>query len=203
MNKEIETKGEELSAKSLEKLRNELWIALPLFAFSLFMFLGSFLYRFEASVLPMVIGFGTSVGLGMRLLYVIFPRSKIGKSGKFREESLSAEFDRKRDEVKKEIHFEEHYIEETEKEITNREELKAFISLIICCASFLLFGYLVGIFFALVGTSYYYGYKEKGPLLICLASLYFIIYVILHKVMEAPADYGLVLKPILISLGLI
>jgi hypothetical protein len=55
----------------------------------------------------------------------------------------------------------------------------------------------------IVGTSYYYGYKDKAPLLISLVSLYLVVYVVLYKLLDAPADFGLLLEPILRSLNLL
>ncbi len=199
MGKDSETKREELSAKGLKTLRGELWVILPFFAFSLFIFLGSFQYKPEAKVLPMLVGLFALVLTGMRLFHIIFPRSKIGE---FREVSLAGKFDDRQEEIKKEV-LKSHDEEEAVKEITSRDELKALISLMFCGASFILFGYLVGTFFVVVGTSYYYGYKKKGPLLITLASLYFLVYGILYKLMGASADFGLILGPILKSLSLI
>jgi hypothetical protein len=92
---------------------------------------------------------------------------------------------------------------EPARQITFREEKKAFIALFFCFISFLLFGYLVGTFFVIVGTSYYYGFKKKWKVLITLISMYFIIYVCLYRLLGAPADFGLLLQPILESFDLL
>ncbi len=206
MGKDSKTKEEELSAKGLKKLRGELWIILPFLVFSLCMFLGGFRYPLGAGILPIFVGFFTLVIAGMRLYHIIFPRSRIGD---FKEAGLGGEFDSMKEEIEEEVlrvRSEEVlnvHEEETVHEISSGAERKALIALIGCLGSFLLFGYLVGTFFVIVGTSYYYGYKQKGPLLITLVILYFIIYILLYKLLGAPADFGLVLEPILESLNLI
>jgi len=68
---------------------------------------------------------------------------------------------------------------------------------------FLLFGYIVGSIVLIVALSYYYGYKEKLPIAIVMASLFLIIFVILYKLMDGPGDFGLLLKPVLKSFDLL
>ncbi len=206
MSKDLKTKRPDPSPKELEKLRGELWIILPFFAFTLYIFLGSFQYKFAAAVVPMFIGFATLVLAGIRLFHIIFPKSKIGE---FKEAGLAGEFESIKDQIEEEVlkRSEEEPVkeiteEEPAKQITFREEKKAFIALLICFGSVLLFGYLVGAFFAIVGTCYYYGFKKKGKIFITLASMYFVIYVCLYKLLGAPADFGLLLQPILESLNL-
>ncbi len=207
MSEDVRTKRPDPSPKELERLRGELWIILPFFAFTLYMFLGSFQYKFEAAVVPMFIGFAILVLSGIRLFHIIFPKSKIGD---FKEAGLAGEFDSIKDQIEEEI--QKRQMEESGERITKegptsqitfREEKKAFAALLFCFACVLLFGYLVGAFFVIVGTCYYYGFKKKGKLLITLASMYFIIYVCLYKLLGAPADFGLLLQPILESLHLI
>ncbi len=149
--------------------------------------------------MPMAIGFITIVLSGMRLFHLIFPRSKIGD---FKEAGLSGEFDSIKEEIE-EVALKGRYEEEKSKEITFREERKAYIALIGSFFVFILLGYLVGLFFVIVGISYYYDFKKKGPLLITLASMYLIVYGILYKLMGAPAYFGILLTPILKSLRFI
>jgi len=87
--------------------------------------------------------------------------------------------------------------------VTSVDERKAFIGAIGSFLVFLLCGYLIGSFVVVIGASYYYGYKEKLPIAIVLASLFLIVYVLLYKLLEAPEDFGLLLDPILRSLDLI
>lgn len=207
MSKVAEMKRSDPSPKELEKLRGELWIILPFFAFTLYIFLGSFQYKFEAAIVPMFVGFAMLILAGTRLFHIIFPKSKIGD---FKESGLAGEFDSIKDQIEEEIqkrHEEEPSKgitkEEPAKQITFREEKKAFIALLFCFGSVLLFGYLIGAFFVIVGTCYYYGFKKKKKILITLVSMYFIIYVCLYKLLGAPADFGFLLQPILESLNLL
>ena len=199
MDKTSEKEKPELGHKELRYLREELWIVLPFFIFALFIFLGSFRYVFEARTVPMLIGFVTTLLAGMRLFHIIFPKSKIGQ---FKEAGLAGEFDSIREEIEGET-LKGKYEEGPVKETTFREQRKAFFTLIGCFFVFLLFGYLVGIFFVIVGTSYCYGYRAKAKILISLVSMYLLCYVVLYRVLGAPADFGLVLGPILESLELI
>jgi len=191
-------KKSNLSTKELKKLRGELVVILPIFLFCLYIFIGSFQFKPGARDVPMLIGLLTVILSGMRLFHIIFPKSKIGR---FKEAGLAGEFDSKREKIKEEVLKE--YEEESSQEITFRDEWKAFIGLIGCFATFLLFGYIVGTFFAIAGSYYYYGLRKTGILLITLVSMYIIIYLLLYKLLEAPADFGLVLEPILMSLGII
>ena len=185
--------------KELKKLREELWIILPFFIFCLYIFLGSFRYKFEARTVPEFIGIATAILVGMRLFHIIFPKSKVGE---FKEAGLAGEFDSIKEGIE-EGALKGKYEEEPAKEITFRDERKAFYAAIGCVIVFVLFGYLVGMFFVIVGTSYYYGYKKKIQILISLVSMYLLGYVVLYKVLGAPADFGLVLEPILDALDLI
>jgi hypothetical protein len=189
----------ELSAKELKDLREELWIILPFFIFTIYIFFGSFRYKFEARTVPMLIGFVTMILSGMRLFHIIFPKSKIGL---FKEAGLAGEFDSIKDEIAEEA-LKGKYEEAPAKEITFRDERRAFLALIGCFVAFLLFGYLVAMFFVIVGTSYYYGYKEKVKIFISLVSMYLLCYLVLYKLLGAPADFGVLLEPILKSLDLI
>ncbi len=191
-------KGSDLGVKELKKLRGELVVIVPIFLVSLYFFLGSFQYKPGARDVPMVIGLFTVILTGMRLFYIVFPKSKIGE---FKEAGLAGEFDSKVENIKAEVL--KGYDEEPAPEFTRYDEWKAFIGLVGCFVAFLLFGYIVGSFFAIVGSYYYYGLRKAVPLLITLASMYTIIYLLLYKLLEAPSDYGILLEPILMSLGLI
>ncbi len=188
-----------LSADERNKLRGELWIIIPFFLFSLYLFGGSFRYKFEASTVPMIIGLGTAILTGMRLFYILYPQFRIGE---FKEAGLAGEFDHMKEEIEQET-LKGRTEEPAPKEVAFVDEKKAFICIIGCFVVFLLLGYIVGTFFVIVGSSYYYNYKDKVPLLISLASLYLIVYVVLYKLLDAPADFGLLLEPILRSLNLL
>jgi hypothetical protein len=195
------TQGEksELKPNELKNLRGELSIILPFFLFSFYLFLGSFRYKPEARTVPMFIGISTAILTGMRLFHIIFPRSRIGR---FKEAGLAGKFDNLKEEIEEEA-LKGKYEEEPTKEITSHDEKKAFIALIGSCGAFLLFGYLVGMFFVIVGTSYYYGYKQKGQLLMSLVFMYLIVYGVLYKLLGGPEYFGLVMDPILKSLHII
>lgn len=188
-----------IGGKELKKLREELWIVLPFFIASLYFFFFSFRYKIEASTVPMLIGAGTAILTGMRLFHILFPKSKLGQ---FKEAGLAGEFDSIKEEIEEET-LKGKYEETPAKEITFQDEKKAFYALIASFVVFLLFGYMVGAFFVIVGTSYYYGYKHKVHLSISVVSMYAIVYLVLYRVLEAPMDYGLILEPILRSLGLV
>jgi len=198
MDTDSKGKGLDLSTKELKKLRGELVVILPIFLISLYFFLGSFQYKPEARDVPMLIGLLTAILSGMRLFHIIFPKSKIGE---FKEAGLAGEFDSMKEKIEEGV-LKGHY-EEVTQEKTFRNEVKAFIGLIGCFTAFLLFGYIVGTFFAIAGSYYFYGQRKIGALLITLASMYIIIYLLLYKLLEAPEDFGLMLEPILMSLGLI
>ena len=192
-----ETKTE-LSAQEKRYLREELWFILPFFIFSLYLFIGSFKYRFEASTVPKYAGLITALLTGMRLVYILFPHIKIGE---FKEDGLAGEFDEIQDEIK-EGTLKDHYQKQS-RQINFSDEIKAFVAMIGCFLVFLLFGYLVGTFFVIVGTSYYYGYTQKGPILINLISMYILVYAVLFKLLGAPEHFGLILEPILKGMDLI
>ena len=189
----------EIGGKELKKLREELWVVLPFFIVSLYFFLGSFRYKVEASTVPMLIGAATALLSGMRLVHILFPRSRIGQ---FKEAGLAGEFDSIKEEIEEEA-LKGKYEEPPAKEITFQDEKKAFIALFGCFVVFLLFGYLVGFVFAIVGTSLYYGYKKWLPILLSVVSMFVMTYVVLYKLLEAPEDFGVLLGPILEALGLI
>jgi hypothetical protein len=192
-------KKDELGDKEIKKLRGELWIILPFFVSSLYFFFLSFRYKVEASTVPMLIGAGTAILSGMRLFHIIFPKSKLGQ---FKEAGLAGEFDNLKEEIEEET-LKGKYEDAPAKEITFQDEKKAFYALIGSFLIFLLFGYMVGAVFVIVGTSYYYGYKHKVHLLISVVSMYVLIYIVLYRLLEAPVDFGLVLEPILRSLDLV
>ena len=193
------TEKQEPSGKEMKNLREELWIILPFFILSVYFFFGSFSYKLEARTVPMLIGAATAILTGMRLFHILFPKSKVGQ---FKEAGLAGEFDTLKEEIEGET-LKGKYEEEPTKEVTFRDEKKAFLALIGCFIAFLLFGYLVGIFFVIIGTSYFYGYRRKKQLLISLISMYILAYVLLYKILGAPEDFGLVLDPILKSLHII
>ncbi len=193
------TKKQEMSLKELKKLRQELWVVVPFFVFAVYIFFGSFRYKLAARTVPMLIGIVTAILTGMRLFHIIFPKSKIGQ---FKEAGLAGEFDSIKDEIAEEA-LKGKYVEAPTKEITFRDEGKAFLALIGCFVAFLLFGYLVALFFVIVGTSYFYGYKEKMKIFISLVSMYLLCYLVLYKLLGAPSDFGILLTPILESLHLI
>jgi hypothetical protein len=190
-----------ISSKERQKLRNELWVVIPFFLTSLFFFVQSFEYTFRARILPMLVGLIMAIATGMRLFYIFFPTHRF-KLGEFKEGGLAGEFDDVKESIEKEV-FKKDQKRERASEITARDEGKAFGALIGCFLGFLLFGYLVGVFIAIVGISFFYGYREKSPLVTSLIAMYFIVYVILCRLLGAPEDFGLLLDPILRSLNLI
>ncbi len=194
-----EKSGVDSTGKDLKELRDELWVVVPFFLAALGFFLGSFSFKRGAGGVPMVVGFATLVMAGMRLIHIIFPQSKIGE---FNEAGLAGEFDHMKEAIEEET-LKGHYEEPKGKVVTFVDERKAFIGAIGCFLAFLLCGYIIGSFVVIVGASYYYGYKEKLPIAIVMASLFLIVYVLLYKLMEAPGDFGLLLDPILRSLNLI
>lgn len=200
MSKQPKIKRGELSIKELKELRGEFWVIPPFFIFALIIFLGSFLYKFEAAMVPMFIGAVAVILAGMRFFHILFPKSRIGE---FKETGLAGEFDSIEKKIKEETLKGKYDEEEEKKPLTFREEKKAFLALMSCFVVFLFFGYLVGIFFTIVGTSYYYGFKKKGPLLISLIAMYIIVYILLIKLLGGPMFFGLVLEPILESFDLI
>jgi len=183
----------------LKELRGELCVIIPFFLASLGFFLGSFTFKRGAGGVPMAVGFITLIMTGMRLFHIIRPQSKIGE---FNETGLAGEFDQIKDEFKEET-LKDHLRKTESKEVTFAVESKAFIGIIGSFFIFLLFGYIVGCMITIVWCSYYYGYREKLPIAIVVASLFFIVYVVLYKLMEAPADFGMLLEPILTSLNII
>jgi hypothetical protein len=184
----------------LSELRGELWVIIPFFALALFFFLWSFTFKRGASEVPMIIGAVTTILTGMRLYHILFPQSKIGQ---FKESGLAGEFDHMLEEIEEEVVKDHHGEPHVKQEVTFAKELKAFIGIIISFILVLLFGYIVGSFLIIVVVSYYYGYKEKLPIAVVLVSLFLIVYVVLYKLLEAPADFGILLEPILNSLELL
>ncbi len=189
----------QLSDKELKNLRNELWVVIPFFLAALVFFFMSFQFKREAAHVPMVIGATTAILLAMRLYYIIFPHSKIGE---FKEAGLAGEFDHMKDKIEEET-LKGREKEAKGKTITFADEKKAFLGLIVCFLIYLLFGYIVGSFIAIIFGCYYYGYRDKMPIAIILASLFIIVVVLLYKIMEAPEDFGLLLTPILEKFELI
>ncbi len=184
--------------KELKDLREELFIIIPFFIFALILFWGSFQYKFESRTVPMLIGALAILLSGMRLYHIIFPKSKIGEFG---ESGLAGEFDSMKEEIEGEV-LKDHY-EEPSKPITFREEKKAFIALLGGGLFVFLFGYFVGGFSLIIGTSYYYGFKKKFPLFITLVIMFIIVYILLIRVLDSPMYHGVLLEPILNSFSLI
>ena len=191
-----------LSSKEKKKLRNELWVVIPFLITSLFFFVESFNYKFQARILPMLVGFVMTLVTAMRLLYIFFPHNRL-RIGEFKEGGLAEEFDEVKENIEEELVKGNLKKGAPRREITSRDERKAFIPLIACFFAFLLFGYLVGVFIAIVGVSFYYGYRERWPLITSLISMYLIVYVILYRLLGAPEDFGLLLEPVLRSFHLI
>lgn len=187
------------AGKNLKELRDELWIVVPFFLIALGFFLGSFSLSWAAGGVPMLVGLATTIIMGIRLFHIIFPQSKIGE---FTEAGLAGEFDHIQEEIEEET-LKGHYEEPKGKAVTVADEKKAFFGAIISFLIVVLFGYIIGSMVLIVALSYYYGYKEKLPIAVVVASFFLIVFVILYKLMDGPAHFGLVLKPILKSLDLL
>ncbi len=187
------------SENDRKKLRNELWVVVPFLVMAMGFFLGSFSFKKAAADVPCVIGGITTVLLAMRLYHIIFPHSRIGA---FKEAGLGGEFDHLKDKFKEEK-LKGRGQKAARKTITAADEKKAFLGLIGCFLFYLLFGYLIGCFLAVIFGCYYYGYKEKLPIAIILASFFVIVIVLLHNIMDAPEDFGLLLTPLLEKFELI
>jgi len=187
------TKHPETEDKETESSRGELIVVIPFFLFCLSILLGSLQYQIEASLVPLMSGSAGLILSGMRIIYLLFPQWGIGE---FKQGGLAQEFDDIKDDIAEERNL-QNYAEEQAETITFQAEKKAFLYLVGCFAAFVLMGYLVGLFCAVVGCSYYYHYRDKWPIIISLASLYVIVYVILNKLLDAPAYYGLLLEPVL------
>lgn len=183
----------ESSEKKRKKLRGELWILVPFFAWSAYVFFGSFRYKFEAATVPMLLGFATLILVGMRLFHVVFPHSRIGR---FEESGLAGEFDHIKEEIEEET-LKGHYEDQPTKQLTFRDEGKAFLALIYSCMCFILFGYVVGAILVVIGTTYYYGYRKIVPIIITSASVFVLLYVVLYRLFGAEITWGLVLEPVL------
>ena len=192
-------KGKGSPGKKANKARGELIVVVPFFIFSICILLASIGYRREASLVPILSGLAGLVLSGMRLIYLFFPQYGIGE---FKQGGLAKEFDDIKDEIVEGLHLDIQDEEQVE-EIGWQDEKKAFIYLIGSFAAFLLFGYLVGLFFVIVGCCYYYDYKHWTALTISLVSMYLIVYLILYKLLGAPAYFGLLLEPILRSFRII
>jgi len=193
-------KGAELASREGRQLLGELWVLVPGFIWSLLFFFGGLQMEFDCGAVPILIGMGTAILIGLRLFHVLFPGSKIGA---FKTAGLGQEFDRMKDEIEEETLKGRVPEEPPKKKIPFRTELKAFGALIGSSLSFILFGYLVGIFFVIAGTSYYYGYRNKVHILVNLVAMYVVVYGILYKLLGADADFGVLLGPILTSMGFI
>jgi hypothetical protein len=187
-------KAHEFKDKNTNKSRGELVVVIPFFIFSIAILLASIGYRKEASLVPVLSGITGLILSGMRLFYLLFPQYGIGE---FKQGGLAKEFDDMRDEIEEELHLKSQ--EEESEEISLRDEMKAFIYLIACFLIFLLFGYLIGVFFVITVCCYFYDYRDKLPIIVSLISMYLIVYIILYKLLGAPADFGLILEPLLRS----
>jgi hypothetical protein len=186
------------SDRDVGKLRGELWSLVRFFLFCGYVSLGSFRYKFEAATVPMIIGFSTLLLVALRLYHVVNPRSRIGQ---FKEAGLAGEFDQIKEEIEEEA-LKGRIGEAPAKEITFPEERKAFLALAFSCLSFVLLGYVVGSLTVVLGTTIYYGYTRPVPILVTCAAVFFLLYVVLHRLFGADISWGLLLGPILDSLGL-
>jgi hypothetical protein len=192
-------KEKESKSRKIQKSRGELIVVVPFFIFSISILLASIGYKPEASLVPILSGSTGLILSGMRLIYLFYPQYGIGE---FKQGGLAQEFDNIKEEIVEGLHLEIHDDEQAD-EISSHDEKKAFIYLIGCFAVFLLFGYLVGLFFVVLGCCYYYDYWDWMPSTISLVSMYLIVYLILYKLLGAPADFGLLLEPILRSYRII
>ena len=102
MDQASEADRSQSSTKEVRDLREELWILLPIFLISTVIFVGSFIYRFEAAMVPMFMGAIAVLLSAMRLFHVLFPRSKIGE---FKEEGIGGEFDALKQKIKDDLHM--------------------------------------------------------------------------------------------------
>jgi len=182
-----------VSNKKASKLNGELVVVAAYFIFSGIILIACFGYEKEAIAVPVLCGSIGFVLSGMRLIYLLFPQLKLGE---FKHGGLAAEFDSLKEGIQKDLHL-RIPPEETSKSKSSQEEIKAFIYLTVCFISFLLFGYLVGTFLVILACCLFYNYKQWRVILISLISLYLIIYVLLYKLLEAPAFYGLLLEPLM------
>lgn len=185
--------------RELKKLRGELWIILPFVVASGYFFLGSFRYKPEAATVPMVMGFATFLLVALRLFHILVPTSRIGQ---FREAGLAGEFDHLKDEIEEETLKGKHE-EAPSRKITGRDERKAFLALGLSTLAFVLFGYAVGGVLVVITTARYYGYRRWGPILASAASVFVLLYVILHRLFGAEMSWGALLGPLLTALDLI
>lgn len=188
-----EAKGQRSQYKRINESHGELVVVVPFFIFSIAILLASTGYQREASLVPVLSGTIALILSGMRLIYILFPRYGIGE---FKQGGLAKEFDDIKDGIVEEMHLESHNDEQAE-EISFQDEKKAFIYLIGCFVVFLLFGYLVGLLFVIMGCCYYYNYKDWALIIVSLVSMYVIVYLILYKLLGAPSDFGLLLGAIL------
>lgn len=181
-----------------EKLPGELWIIIPFFSFALYIFLGSFQYKVEASTVPMSVGLVAVLLTGIRLIHLLFPQLPVGK---FEETGLAEDFDH----LKKKIETKTlgRQAAGEEKESPFESEKKPLIALIASFLIFLLFGYLVGSFLVVLGTSFFFGFRKKKPILVTMGMLFLIVWVILYGLLKSPPGFGLVLGPLLKALRLI
>ncbi len=181
-----------------KKLDGEIWLILPFFLVASYMFAGSFQYKIEASTVPMFVGLIGMALTGVRLFHLLFPRFKFGN---FKEMGLAGDFDS----LKKKIETKTlgKQAEEEKEEHTFADEKKPIIALIGSFVVFLLFGYLVGSFLVVLGTSFYFGFRKKLPILITLGMLFVVVWIVLYKLLRSPADFGLLLRPLLKALHVI
>lgn len=192
--------GTRSASGSMERrrLRGELLIVLPFFLTSLYFFLGSFRYKHDAAIVPMLVGAATAVVTGLRLFHLVVPTSRIGR---FQDAGLAGEFDRMKEDIEEEA-LAGRVDEGPARSITFRDERKAFLALLGACLSCVFFGYVAGMFVTVVGTARAYGYRKKGPLVVTVSSLFVVLYFVLIRLLEAPPSFGLVLTPLLAALGL-
>jgi hypothetical protein len=182
----------EAAKRDRKKRDGEIWIIIPFFLVSSYMFAGSFQYKVEASTVPMFVGLIGMALTGVRLFHLLFPRFRLGR---FKEVGLAEDFDSLKKKIETKTLGKE--ADEERREYTFADEKKPILALIGSFAVFLLFGYLVGSFLVVLGTSFYFGFRKKKPISITLGILFVIVWVVLYKFLRAPADFGLLLKPLL------
>jgi len=175
-----------LSVKREKRRSGELLVLIHFFIFSMFIFWGSFSYKFEARAVPMFIGFITMILSGARLFTVILKRSPKEMVG------IGGDFDKIKDELQAEL-FEDR-IQEEEKEITWRDEIKGFLLLAMNFLSIFLFGYWIGIFLAFTGSAWLYRFKEIKSIFWMLLSAYIFGYLICYKMMGFQLYKGILLE---------
>ncbi|MEI9477109.1 MAG: tripartite tricarboxylate transporter TctB family protein [Deltaproteobacteria bacterium] len=187
----------QFDAKKRTKLLGELSVIVPFLSFSLFIFVVSLQYKFGAKIVPLIISGAASILAGLRFIHILFPDSGLGR---FEQQSLVSQFDGIQKSIEEDLQ-KSNSEEEHVKPINFRDEIKACVGLIGSFLAFLFFGYLVGTFIAIAGISTLYGYRKKLVILLILISVYFIVYVLLFRLLDGPMYSGLLLSRLLKALG--